>query len=147
MRRLHQMPDTPASQPDSFVGWWDIAFVISDGDQTDVRGITEHIDDAGNFAVFRDGERIRGGFHVDFTVDPDGFTNVKDVPDSQGQLGREFAIYRLIDDVLEICKASEHAGRPSRFDSPSGSGWIQVGLRRLSDDDPRIPETAEGSLA
>ena len=80
---VRQMPDTPASQPDFFVGWWEIVFHIRDGEQTDVTDIIEHVDAAGSFTVFRDCERIGAGHHVDFTVDPDGFTNVlEDAQDS-----------------------------------------------------------------
>ncbi len=141
------MTDTQATQPDLFVGWWEIAFHVSDGEQTDVSGIIEHVDEAGDFEVFRDGERIGAGHHIDFTVDPDGFTNVREVPGPRDQIGRELAIYRVSEDVLEVCKASEHTGRPSRFDSHRGSGWTHVALRRLSDDDPRIPDLADARPA
>ena len=135
---VRQLPDTPASQPDFFVGWWEIVFHIRDGEQTDVTDIIEHVDAAGNFTVFRDGERIGAGHHVDFTVDPDGFTNVPVVADSDLQIARELAIYRFSRDVLEVCKASEHQGRPTSFASPRGSGWTHVAIRRISDDDPRV---------
>ncbi len=135
---VRQMPDTPASQPDFFVGWWEIVFRSRDDEQTDVTGILEHVDAAGNFTVFRDGERIASGHHVDFTVDPDGFTNVPAAADPDLQIARELAIYRFSGDVLEVCKASEHAGRPTSFASPRGSGWTHVAIRRISDDDPRI---------
>ena len=79
MTQVRRIPDAPASQPDFFVGWWEIVFHTRDGEQTDVTGIIEHVDAAGNFTVFRDGERIGAGHHVDFTVDPDGFTNVQEV--------------------------------------------------------------------
>lgn len=136
------MPDTPAKQPDSFVGWWEIDFHIRDGEHTDVTGIVEHVDAAGAFTVFRDGERIGGGRHVDFTVGPDGFTNVQEVTGAHVPTGRELAIFRCSGDVLEVCKASEHQGRPTRFESPRGSGWTHVAIRRISDDDPRIPGMA-----
>jgi hypothetical protein len=147
MRRLRQMPDTPVTQPDLFVGWWEVDSYISDGVPTDVSGIIEHVDGAGNFAVFRDGERIGAGYHTDFTVDPDGFTNVSEAPGPGGQFGRELAIYRVKENVLEVCKASEQMGRPSRFDSPRGSGWTHVVIRRLSDDDPRIADLADARPA
>ena len=132
------MPDTPPSQPDFFVGWWEVVFRISDGEETDVTGIIEHVDADGNFTVFRAGERIGSGLHVDFTVDPDGFTNVPVAADSDLQIARELAIYRFSSDVLEVCKASEHQGRPTSFASPPGSGWAHVAIRRISDDDPRV---------
>ena len=103
------------------------------GEQTDVTGIIEHVDAAGNFAVFRGGERIGAGCHVDFTLDPDGFTNVPEAPDRHEQTARELAIYRFSGDVLEVCKASEHGGRPTSFGSPRGSGWTHVAIRRISD--------------
>ena len=88
-------PDTPARQPDFFVGWWEAVFYIRDGKHTDVTGIIEHIDAAGNFTVFRDGERIGAGRHVEFTVDPDGFTNVQEIAGAHTQTGRELAVYRF----------------------------------------------------
>lgn len=138
MTKMHEMPDTPARQPDFFVGWWEIVFHIRDGEQTDVTGIIEHVDAAGNFTVFRDGERIGAGHHVEFMADPDGFTNVREVAGAPTQTGRELAVYRFSGDVLEVCKASEHQGRPTSFASPRGSGWTYVAIRRISDDDPRI---------
>ena len=138
MTQVPRIPDAPASQPDFFVGWWEIVFHTRDGEQTDVTGIIEHVNAAGRFTVFRDGERIGAGHHVDFTVDPDGFTNVPEVPDPHPQIERELAIYRFNAEVLEVCKASEHQGRPTRFASPRGSGWTHVAIRRISDDDPRI---------
>ncbi|MDF1596687.1 MAG: hypothetical protein P1T08_11450 [Acidimicrobiia bacterium] len=126
------------SQPDFFVGWWEIVFHTRDGEQTDVTGIIEHVDAAGRFTVFRGGERIGAGRHVDFTVDPDGFTNVQEVPGAHKQIGRELAVYRFSGDVLEVCKASEHTGCPTSFASPRGSGWTHVAIRRISDDHPRI---------
>lgn len=83
-------------------------------------------------------ERIGVGHHVDFTIDPDGFTNVPKVAGPHPQTARELAIYRFSEDVLEVCKASEHQGRPTSFASPRGSGWTHVAIRRISDDDPRI---------
>ena len=139
MTQVGRMPDAPASQPDFFVGWWEIVFHIRDGEQTDVTDIIEHVDAAGNFTVFRDRERIGAGHHVDFAVDPDSFTNVPEVAGAHTQTGRELAVYRCSGDVLEVCKASEHQGRPTSFASPLGSGWTHVSIRRLSDDDPRIP--------
>ena len=139
MTQVRPIPDAPASQPDFFVGWWEIVFFTGDGEQRDVTGIIEHIDAAGNFTVFRDGERIGAGHHIDFTVDPDGFTNVPEVAGlPHPQIGRELAIYRFSADVLEVCKASEHRGRPTSFASPRGSGWSHVAIRRISDYDPRI---------
>jgi len=138
MTQVRRLPDTPAGQPDFFVGWWEILFRTRDGDRTAVTGIIEHVDAAGNFTVFRDGERIGAGRHVDFTVDPDGFTNVQEVPGEHTQTGRELAVYRFSGDVLEVCKASEHTGRPTSFASPRGSGWTHVAIRRLSVDDPRV---------
>ena len=132
---IREMPDTPAGQPDFFVGWWEIVFYIRDGEQTDVTGIIEHVDAAGNFRVSRDGERIGAGHHLDFTVDPDGFTNVHE---AVGAHRRELAVYRFSGDVLEVCKASEHQGRPTSFASHPGSGWTHVAIRRISDDDPRL---------
>ena len=138
MIRVREMPDTRAGQPDSFVGWWEAVFLIRDGEQTDGTGILEHIDAAGNFTVFRDGERIGAGQHVEFTVDPDGFTN--DVQyGAHAQIGRELAVYRFSGDLFEVCKASEHQGRPTSFASPRGNGWTHAAIRRISDDDPRIP--------
>jgi len=138
MTKVREIPDTPARQPDFFVGWWEIVFHIRDGEQTDVTGIIEHVDAAGRFTVFRDGERIGAGHHVEFTVDPDAFTNVQEVAGAHKQIGRELAVYRFSGDVLEVCKASEHTGRPTSFASPRGSGWTHVAIRRISDDDPRI---------
>jgi uncharacterized protein (TIGR03067 family) len=138
MTKMREIPDTPARQPDFFVGWWEIVFHIRDGEQTDVTGITEHVDAAGNFTLFRDGERIGSGHHVEFTVDPDGFTNVQEVAGAHTQTRRDLAVYRFSGDVLEVCKASEHQGRPTSFASPRGSGWTNVAIRRISDDDPRI---------
>jgi len=139
MIRIREMPDTPAGQPAFFVGWWEAVFFIRDGEQADVTGMIEHIDAAGTFTVFRDGERIGAGQHVEFTVDPDGFTNVPEVAWAHAQTGRELAVYRISGDVFEVCKASEHVGRPTSFASPRGSGWTHAAIRRLSDDDPRIP--------
>lgn len=139
MITMREMPDTPAGQPDSFVGWWEAVFLIRDGEQIDVTGILEHIDAAGNFTLFRDGERIGAGHHVEFTIDPDGFTNVPEVAWAHAQTGRELAVYRFSGDVFEVCKASEHVGRPTSFASPRGSGWTHAAIRRISDDDPRIP--------
>ena len=135
MTHVRRVPDRPASQPEFFVGWWEIAFHVRDGEQTDVTGIIEHVDAAGNFTLFKDGGRIGAGHHVDFTVDPDGFTNVHEVA---GAERRELALYRFSGDVLEVCKASEDQGRPASFASPRGSGWTHVAIRRISDDDPRI---------
>ena len=132
-------PDTPARQPDFFVGWWEVVFHIRDGEHTDVTGIIEHIDAAGNFTVLRDGERIGAGHHVEFTVDPDGFTNVQELAGAHTQTGRELAVYRFSGDVFEVCKASERQGRPTSFASPRGSGWTHAAIRRISNDDPRIP--------
>jgi len=134
-----EMPDTSAGQPDFFVGWWEAVFRIRDGEQTDVAGIIEHIDAAGNFTVFRDGERIGAGHHVEFTVDPDGFTNVYEFAGAHAQTGRELAVYRFSGDLFEVCKASEHQGRPTSFASPRGSAWTHAAIRPISDDDPRIP--------
>ena len=133
------MSDTPASQPDCFVGWWEADFYTRDGEPRDVTGIIEHSDAAGNFTVFRDGERIGHGHHVDFIFDPDGFTNVPVAADPDQQSVRELAIYRFTGDLFEVCKASEHEGRPTSFASPRGSGWVHAAIRRISDNDPRIP--------
>ena len=132
-------PGTPARQPDFFEGWWEVVSYIRDGEQSDVTGIIEHIDAAGNFTVLRDGERIGAGHHVEFTVDPDAFTNVQELAGAHPQPGRELAVYRFSGDVLEVCKASESQGRPTSFASPRGSGWTHVAIRRISNDDPRIP--------
>jgi uncharacterized protein (TIGR03067 family) len=139
MTQVQRTPGAPASQPDFFVGWWEAVFFTGDGEQRDVSGILEHVDAAGNFTVFKDGERIGAGHHVDFTVDPDGFTNVQELADPHPQTVRELAIYHFSADVLEVCKAGEHRGRPTNFASPSGSGWSHVAIRRISDDDPRLP--------
>ena len=146
MTQERPRPESPASQPDFFVGWWEIVFFIRDGEQRDVSGIIEHVGAAGDFTVFMDGERIGAGHHVEFTVDPDGFTNVQEVVGARTQTGRELAVYRFSADVLEICKASEHQGRPTRFASPRGSGWSHVAIRRISDDDPRIGAQRPDSL-
>ena len=138
MTKVRRIPDSPASQPDFFVGWWEIVFHIRDGEQTDVTGIVEHVDAAGDFTVFRDGECIGAGRHVDFTVDPDGFTNVPKVAGPHPLTVRELAVYRVSGDVLEVCKASQHQGRPTSFASPRGSGWTHVAIRRISDDDARV---------
>ena len=135
---VRQMPDIPASQPDFVIGWGEIVFHIRDGEQTDVTDIIEYVDAAGNFTVFRDGECIGAGQHVDFTVDPDGFTNVPVATDPDLQIAREFAIYRFSGNVLEVCKASAHQGRPTSFASPGGNGWTHVAIRRIGDDDPRV---------
>ena len=133
------MHDSPVSQPDFFVGWWEGVFHVSDGAQTDVSDIIEHVDAAGNFTVFSAGERTGGGHHVDFTVDPDGFTNVPVRDHPTLHIARELAIYRFSGNVLEVCKAGEQQGRPTGFASPRGSGWTHVAIRRISDDDRRIP--------
>ncbi len=138
MTQVRPLSDSSASQPDFFAGWWEIVFHTRDGEQTDVTCIIEHVDAAGNFAVFSGGERIGAGCHVDFTLDPDGFTNVQEAPDPHEQTARELAIYRFSGDVLEVCRASEHGGRPTSFVSPRGSGWTHVAIRRISDDDPRV---------
>ena len=135
--QVRGIPDAPVGQPDFFVGWWEAVFSTRGGEQRDVSGIIEHVGAAGDFTVFRDGERIGAGHHVEFTVDPDGFTNVQEVAGARTQTGRELAVYRFSADVLEICKASEHQGRPTRFASPRASGWSHVAIRRISDDDPR----------
>ncbi|MGB9346774.1 MAG: hypothetical protein WCA90_12135 [Ilumatobacteraceae bacterium] len=54
---------------------------------------------------FGDGERIGVGRQVGFTFDPDGFTNVQEVPGAYTQTGRELAVCRFSGDVLEVCKA------------------------------------------
>jgi len=131
--------DTPARQPYLFVGWWEAVFYIREGEQIDVSGIIEHIDGAGNFTVFKDGERIGAGRHVEFTIDPDGFTNVQEVAGAHTRPGRELVVYRFGGDLFEVCKAGEHQGRPTSFALPRWSGWIHAAIRRISDDDPRIP--------
>ena len=135
------MPSLPVSQPAAFVGWWDVVRYVHDGEETDVSGIIEHVDDAGSFTVFRDGVRIASGRHVEFTVNPLGFTNVRDASAPDGRTRRELAIYRLGDDVLEVCKASEDTGRPARFGSARGSAWTHVLLRRRSTESPRRYES------
>lgn len=137
--RHDSKPDTPARQPDFFVGWWEVVFHIRDGEHTDVTGVIEHVDTAGNFTVFRGGERIGAGRHLEFTVDPDGFTNVQEVAGAHTQLGRELVVYRFSGDLLEVCRASGQQGRPTSFASLRGSGWTHAAIRRISDDDPRIP--------
>ena len=54
-------PDTPARQPDFFVGWWEVVFHIRDGEHTDVTDIIEHIDAAGHFTVHHSGDQRRDG--------------------------------------------------------------------------------------
>lgn len=105
----------------------------------DVTGIIEYIDAAANFTVFRDGERDGAGRHTEFVFDPDGFTNVYEVAGEHARVGRELAIYRLDGDIFEVCKAAEPVGRPTSFASHPGSGWTHAAIRRISDDDPRIP--------
>ena len=137
--------DAP-EQPEFFTGWWEAAFLIRDGVEVDVAGMLEHIDAAANFAVFKDGERVGAGRHVEFTVDPDGFTNVPEVAWADGTPVRELAIYRLTDDLFEVCKAGEDIGRPTSFGSEPGSGWIHTAIRRIDDDDPRIPRPRSGEI-
>lgn len=126
-------------QPEFFAGWWEAAFLTRDGASVDVSGMLEHIDAAANFTIFKDGERVGAGRHVEFTVDPDGFTNVPEVAWADGTPVRELAIYRLTDDLFEVCKADEAVGRPTSFGSEPGSGWVHAAIRRIDADDPRIP--------
>jgi hypothetical protein len=134
MTQVRRPPDAPASQPDFFVGWWEIVFHTRDGEQTDVTGIIEHVDAARQLhGVLGTANASAPARQVDFTFDPDGFTNVQEVPGAHTQTGRELAVYRFSVDVLEVCKASEHTGRPTSFASPRGSGWTHVAIRRISD--------------
>ena len=55
-------------------------------EQARLTDIIEHVDPAANFMVFWDGARIGAGHHVDFTVDPDGFTNVPVAADPELQI-------------------------------------------------------------
>ena len=146
MTGVHRTRGSSVGQPDFFVGWWEFVSYIGDGEPVDASGIIEHVDAAGNFTVFRNGERIGAGHHADFTVDPYGFTNVQELAGAHTQTGRELAVFRFSGDVLEVCKAGEHRGRPTGFASPRGSGWIHVVIRRINDDDPRIGAQRSGSL-
>ena len=132
IRKMREMPDTSAEQPDSFVGWWEAVFFVRDGEQQDVTGMIEHVDAAGNFTVFRDGERIGAGRHVKFTVDPDGFTNVPEVAWANAPNGRELAVYRFSGDVFEARpRILNPAAGVNRTARSTAGGWL-LGRCRLS---------------
>lgn len=126
-------------QPEGFVGWWEAVFYIKDGDSYDVEGIIERIHPDGRFELYRDGVRVGGGHHEDFRIDPPGFTNVHESANPVGVGGRELAIYRFDGDRFEVCKAQEELGRPTEFRSTPGSSIVHAEIRRIPDDDPRIP--------
>jgi len=126
-------------QPPEFVGWWELVFYKRGGQTQDIEGAIEHIHSDGRFEAYRNGAPIGAGRHVDFQTDPPGFTNVQEAPHALGVKGRELAIYRFVGQVLEVCKAPESDGRPDRFGSPEGTSIVHVGIRRISDTDPRIP--------
>lgn len=126
-------------QPPEFAGWWELAFYTRGGQPQDVEGVIEHIHSDGRFEAYRSGVRIAVGRHVDFQTDPPGFTNVQEDLHVSGVRGRELAIYQLVDQMLEVCKAPESDGRPERFGSPEGTSLVHVTARRIPDTDPRIP--------
>lgn len=129
------MPDRSAVQSDAFVGWWEIVSRTDDGAAADVRGIVEHVRSDASYAVFRDGARIAGGNDLDFTLDPDGFTDVPDAGVS------ETAAYRLSEDRFAVCWSADGDVLPTTFSAPAGSGRTHVELRRIADDDPRVLAT------
>ena len=126
-------------QPAGFVGWWEAVFYIKDGETHNVEGILEHIRPDGRFELYRNGELVGGGQHEEFRVDPQGFTNVHETVNPIGVGGRELAIYRFEGDRLEVCKAPEELGRPTEFESIPGSSIVHAAIRRIPDDDPRVP--------
>ena len=128
-----------AEQPAKFVGWWEGVFYIRGGEFHDVQGILERIHPDGRFELYQDGKRVGGGRHENFIAELPGFTNVHEILNPFGVGGRELAIYRFVEDCLEVCKAPEAIGRPTEFGAPPGSAIIHAAIRRISDDDPRIP--------
>jgi hypothetical protein len=44
----------------------------------------------------------------------------------------------LAGQVLEVCKAPEHEGRPKRFESVKGTSTMHMAIRRIPQTDPRI---------
>ena len=125
-------------QPPEFAGWWELIFYTRGRKAQNVEGIIERIHSDGRFEAYRNGVQIAAGRHEDFQSDPTGFTNVQEAGHSLGVAGRELAIYRLVGQVLEVCKAPEHAGRPKRFESVKGTPTIHVAIRRIPQTDPRI---------
>jgi len=83
--------------------------------------------------------RIGTGRHVEFQIDPAGFTNIQEDLQSHEVIGRELVIYRLIGDTLEVCKAPESDGLPAAFGSREGTSVVHAAARRIQDTDPRIP--------
>lgn len=127
-------------QPEEFAGWWELDFYISGGTSPDLGDVIEWIAPDGRFAVYRDGELIGHGRHEDFRHDPPGFTNVAEALDGSGEvLFRELVLWRIEGDRFEVCKAPEAHGRPDRFHSPEGRSIVHAAIRRIADDDPRIP--------
>lgn len=126
-------------QPHEFVGWWEVLSYTRGGQPQDVNGVIERIHSDGRFEAYRNGVRVAGGHHTDFQTDPPGFTNVQESLHLLGTMGRELTIYRLVGQMLEVCKAPESDGRPERFGSPEGSSIVHATIRRISDKDPRIP--------
>ena len=85
----------------TLVGWWEIVFPTRDGEQTDVTGIVEHVDAAGNFTAFwgRRTHRRRppGRLHVrsgrlhqrpgsPWRIHPDG-ARARGLPVQRGRVG------------------------------------------------------------
>jgi hypothetical protein len=60
------------------------------------------------------------GRHVEFQLNPPGFTNVHETRNPIGVGGRELVIYRIEGDRLEVCKAPEELGRPQEFRTTAG---------------------------
>lgn len=128
-----------AEQPMEFVGWWEILFYTRGGQAADVENVIEQIKADGRFEAYRKGVRIGAGRHVEFQIDPAGFTNVQQDLQSHEVIGRELVIYRLTGDTLEVCKAPESDGRPAQFGSREGTSVVHAAARRIPDTDPRIP--------
>jgi hypothetical protein len=126
-------------QPPEFVGWWELVFYTRGGQVQDIEGAIERIHPDGRFEAYRNGVRIAAGRHVDFQTDPPGFTNVQEDIHELGVRGRELVIYRLVGQVLEVCKAPESDGRPERFGSPEGTSIVHAAIQLIPDTDPRIP--------
>ncbi|MGV6827654.1 MAG: hypothetical protein ACWA5Q_11835 [bacterium] len=131
------------TQPDSFVGWWEAVFYVKGGVHQDVVGIIERIYPDGRFEVYLNQKKIGGGRHEDFRSQPTGFTNVQEMENTFGVSGKELVIYRLRGDLLEVCKAPESSGRPIKFESTTGSQTVHAAIRRIQNDDPRIPDGLE----
>ena len=125
-------------QPPEFAGWWGLIYYTRGGQAQDIEGIIERIHSDGRFEAYRNGVQIATGRHEDFQFDPPGFTNVQEARHTLGATGRELAIYRLVGQVLEVCKAPEQAGRPKRFESVKGTFMMHVAIRRIPQTDPRI---------